>query len=250
MIIVSQEQNEILNFNNIMNIQVTNCEEDGYLISAGFIVGRDDNYRDLGYYKTEERAKEVLAEIVQKYSSYLQLKVATRQVINFIKRYQKSDYETICLENNELKEKNERLESENQEFLYKYGNILKENEKLKEYKKIAELTKISCCIAQNCEALNNAIKKELENQRLEKENETLKKLHIQDNNKLDFVMKHCILEQKIKDKIEELNKKEQKLQNSISAEEREEYSDANISWDLMDINIKREVLQDLIEGRK
>ena len=33
------------------------------------------------------------------------LKVATRQVINFIKRYQKSDYETICLENNELKEK-------------------------------------------------------------------------------------------------------------------------------------------------
>ena len=31
------------------------------------------------------------------------LKVATRQVINFIKRYQKSDYETICLENNELK---------------------------------------------------------------------------------------------------------------------------------------------------
>lgn len=28
----------------------------------------------------------------------------------------------------------------------------------------------------------------------EKENETLKKLHIQDNNKLDFVMKHCILE--------------------------------------------------------
>lgn len=178
------------------------------------------------------------------------LKVATRQVINFIKRYQKSDYETICLENNELKEKNERLESENQEFLYKYGNILKENEKLKEYKKIAELTKISCCIAQNCEALNNAIKKKLENQRLEKENETLKKLHIQDNNKLDFVMKHCILEQKIKDKIEELNKKEQKLQNSISAEEREEYSDANISWDLMDINIKREVLQDLIEGRK
>lgn len=178
------------------------------------------------------------------------LKVATRQVINFIKRYQKSDYETICLENNELKEKNERLELENQEFLYKYGNILKENEKLKEYKKIAELTKISCCIAQNCEALNNSIKKELENQRLEKENETLKKLHIQDNNKLDFVMKHCILEQKIKDKIEELNQKEQKLQNSISAEEREEYSDANISWDLMDINIKREVLQDLIEGRK
>ncbi len=73
MIIVSQEKDEILNFNNIMNIQVTNCEEDGYLISEGFIVGRDDNYRDLGYYKTEERAKEVLQEITQKYSSYLKL---------------------------------------------------------------------------------------------------------------------------------------------------------------------------------
>ena len=35
--------------------------------------------------------------------------------------------------------------------------------------------------------------------------------------------------QKVKDKIEELDKKEQKLQNSISVEEREEYSDANIS---------------------
>lgn len=47
-------------------------------------------------------------------------------------RYQKSDYETICLENKELKEINERLESENQEFLYKYGNVLKENEELKQ----------------------------------------------------------------------------------------------------------------------
>lgn len=69
MIIVSQEKDEILNFNNIMNIKVTNCEEDGYLISAGFIVGRDDNYRDLGYYKTEERAKEVLEEITDMYCS-------------------------------------------------------------------------------------------------------------------------------------------------------------------------------------
>lgn len=58
-------------------------------------------------------------------------------MINFIKKYQKSDYETICLENNELKEINERLESENQELLYKYGNILEGNE---EYKKFLEKT--------------------------------------------------------------------------------------------------------------
>lgn len=87
-------------------------------------------------------------------------------------------------------------------------------------------------------------------EKLQKENEELKKLHIQDNKHLDFIMENSILIRKVKSKIEELNKKEQKLQNSISAEEREEYSDANISWDLMDINIKREVLQDLIEGRK
>lgn len=74
MIIVSQDKTEIINFDNVINISIADCEEDGYLISAGFIVGRDDNYRDLGYYKSEERAKEVLQEIVREYSGYLELK--------------------------------------------------------------------------------------------------------------------------------------------------------------------------------
>lgn len=52
---------------------------------------------------------------------------------------------------------------------------------------------------------------------------------------------------KIKEKIEELDKEEQKLQNSISDEEREEYSDASISWDLCDIETRRRVLQELLE---
>ena len=65
MIIVSQERTEIINFENVININITDCKEDGYLISAGFIVGRDDNYRELGYYKTEERAKEVLNDIIK-----------------------------------------------------------------------------------------------------------------------------------------------------------------------------------------
>lgn len=73
MIIVSQDKTEIINFDNVINISVTDCEEDGYLISAGFIVGRDDNYRDLGYYQSEERAKKVLDEIIIQYASYLQL---------------------------------------------------------------------------------------------------------------------------------------------------------------------------------
>lgn len=68
MIIISQDKDEIINFDNVMNINILDCKEEGYLISAGFIVGRDDNYRELGYYKTEERAKEILQDIVDAYS--------------------------------------------------------------------------------------------------------------------------------------------------------------------------------------
>ena len=55
-------------------------------------------------------------------------------------------------------------------------------------------------------------------------------------------------EDKIKEKIEELNREEIELQNSISEEEREKYSDANISYLLMDIEIKRSVLEELLKG--
>lgn len=54
----------------------------------------------------------------------------------------------------------------------------------------------------------------------------------------------------VEETIEELNRKEQELQNSISDEEREEYSDANISFELMDIEIKRSILEELLEKRK
>ena len=43
-----------------------------------------------------------------------------------------------------------------------------------------------------------------ENKELQKENEKLNKLHIQDNKHLDFIMKHSVPVQKIKDKIEYL----------------------------------------------
>lgn len=73
MIIVNQNEDEFVNFDNIMCVNITDCEEDGWLISAGFIVGRDDNYRELGYYKTEKRAKTVLQEIVNKYKEYVKV---------------------------------------------------------------------------------------------------------------------------------------------------------------------------------
>ena len=53
-------------------------------------------------------------------------------------------------------------------------NLIKEYKELEEYKKYAELTKISCCTAQNCGALNNAIREGIENQKLREEIEDRK----------------------------------------------------------------------------
>ena len=84
--------------------------------------------------------------------------------------------------------------------------------------------------------------------RVLKENEELKADNYELNNRINDLLDNIPV-QKVKDKIKKLNKKEQELQNSISTEEREEYSDANISWNLMDIDIRRTVLQELLEGR-
>lgn len=46
-----------------------------YSISAGFIVGRDDNYRELGIYHTEKRAKEVLKEIYISYANWQMINI-------------------------------------------------------------------------------------------------------------------------------------------------------------------------------
>lgn len=68
-----------------------------------------------------------------------------------------------------------------------------------------------------------------------KENEELKRLHIQDNKHLDFIMEHSIPVQKVKDKIEN-------LQN-----EKEEYYS---QYKIEELNDKIQVLQELLEGRK
>ena len=100
--------------------------------------------------------------------------------------------------------------------------LQKENEELKEYKKIAELTKISCCTAQNCEALNNAIKSELENQKLKEELNDINQKWIQ----------------KVKDKIEEY-KNMLKTCNKVKDIDR-----------IKAINERILELQELLEGRK
>ena len=61
----------------------------------------------------------------------------------------------------------------------------KEIEELKEYKHDAELTKVACCTAQNCEALNNCIKLERELQNANKKWEDKIKAKIEELEKQD-----------------------------------------------------------------
>ena len=73
MIIVSQDKNSIINFDNILRLYISRYIEE--TITEYYIRYEDCNnsYEDIGTYKTEERAKEVLQEIAQKFSSYLKL---------------------------------------------------------------------------------------------------------------------------------------------------------------------------------
>lgn len=68
MIIVSQDKTKIVNFDNLIQIYITQNEEE----TANFIryESVDSLYEDLGEYKTEERAKEVLQEIIKSYRDY------------------------------------------------------------------------------------------------------------------------------------------------------------------------------------
>ena len=71
MIIVSQDKNKIVNLSNLTQIYITQDEDEtAYYIRFETV---DSLYDDLGEYKTEKRAKEVLQKMTKCYSSYLQL---------------------------------------------------------------------------------------------------------------------------------------------------------------------------------
>lgn len=68
---------------------------------------------------------------------------------------------------------------------------------------------------------------------------------------LHYIKEESIHKAVVEEQIEELDKEEKDLQDSISEEEREEYSDANISFNLMDIEIRRQALQEILnKGEK
>lgn len=128
--------------------------------------------------------------------------------------------------------------TESIDILSDYKRVLKENEELKEYKKIAELTKISCCTAQNCEALNNAIKSELENQKLKEELNDINQKWIQ----------------KVKDKIEKEIKYHEKnildIENITMLKGKTAKEEAEIEFNKYAIVVLKKMLQELLEGRK
>lgn len=67
----------------------------------------------------------------------------------------------------------------------------------------------------NTEISNKKCELEFEVEKLQRENEEFKRLHIQDNKHLDFIMEHSITVQKVKDKIEELQKEYNKLDKQV-----------------------------------
>ena len=73
MIIVSQDKTKIVNFDNLIQIYITQDKEE----TANFIryESVDSLYDDLGEYKTEERAKEVLQEIITRHGNWENMKM-------------------------------------------------------------------------------------------------------------------------------------------------------------------------------
>lgn len=86
MIIVSQDKTKIVNFDNLTQIYITQDEEK----TATFIRYEtvDSLYDDLGQYKTEERAKKMLQEIVSKYKTTLYNSKTNETVVNVPKVYE------------------------------------------------------------------------------------------------------------------------------------------------------------------
>ena len=91
MIIVSQDKNMIINFNSIVSIYVIKnyvSEEKGYQgYNIDFATNEEINFV-LATYDTEERAKEVLQEIVSKYKVTLYNSKTNETVVNVPKVYE------------------------------------------------------------------------------------------------------------------------------------------------------------------
>lgn len=84
MIIINQDKNNVINYDNVKSLWI----EDNVLgeTNTTFYINADEDF--LGEYKTEERAKEVLQEIISKYKTTLYNSKTNETVVNIPKAYE------------------------------------------------------------------------------------------------------------------------------------------------------------------
>ena len=94
MIIVNQDKTEIFNFEEIFRLYVDNWSNEEFATEPNCFCLKAEKSSDnmicafLGEYKTEERAKEVLQEIVSKYKTTLYNSKTNETVVNIPKVYE------------------------------------------------------------------------------------------------------------------------------------------------------------------
>lgn len=88
MIIVNQDKTMIFNYKNIETIGIGNPLENDDGKFAILIETISDNQYPIALYETEERAKEVLQEIVSKYKTTLYNSKTNETVVNVPKVYE------------------------------------------------------------------------------------------------------------------------------------------------------------------
>ena len=94
MIIVSQDKMEIFNFEEIFRLCVDNWSNEEFATEPNCFCIKAEKSSDnmicayLGEYETEERAKEVLQEIVSKYKTTLYNSKTNETVVNVPKVYE------------------------------------------------------------------------------------------------------------------------------------------------------------------
>ena len=94
MLIISQDKRTILNFSNIQNIRIEDygTHQKGVKIYKIY-AGNFEGYATLlGTYKTEERAKEVLNEIIQTKTNFEYYKYADESHRNEVDTYMRTKY--------------------------------------------------------------------------------------------------------------------------------------------------------------
>lgn len=157
-------------------------------------------------------------------------------------RYILSDYKRVLKENEKIKNENSKLK------VIRYGTEYKtENVHL-----IPKIDLVE--IKMNKYMIEVEDGKFVDVKQIYKENETLKKLHIQDNVHLEFIMKHSILVQTIKDKIEKEIKYHEKnildIENITMLKSKTAKEEAEIEFNKYAIVVLNKMLQKLIEEGK